>query len=375
MAGLSITLELQGRTVLVVGGGRAAGRAVRSALVAGAQIRWISDGREGRTFRATRAELDAGVVGPGPAPHRRSGWAALIRTVDLVQVVADDSDLVRTAVDACRAARVLWAPLPADVPGIGRVTLVGSGPGGPDLMTARGRDALASADVVLLDRLASRSAVAELAPGAQLIEVGKRPGHHPVPQHRIEELMIEHALAGCHVVRLKGGDPFVFGRGGEEVAACRAAGVPVEVVSGISSALAVPAAAGIPVTHREVAHAFTVVSGHAPLTEPELRSLAGLGGTIVVLMGVLTLPHLTAGLLRHGLDAETPAAVIERGFGPQQRTTVATLGTLVSGVVKTGVRSPAVIVIGDVVSLRSILLPGGELPFEDWAVDPVESRP
>ncbi|BDZ56164.1 hypothetical protein GCM10025870_32370 [Agromyces marinus] len=146
----------------------------------------------------------------------------------------------------------------------GRVTLVGGGPGDADLLTIAAVRALATADVVLYDRLAPHEALADLAPGADLVDVGKRPGHHALPQSGIEALLVEHARAGRHAVRLKGGDPYVLGRGGEEVLACRRAGVPVAVVPGITSAIAVPAAAGIPLTHRGVSHLFTVVSGHAP---------------------------------------------------------------------------------------------------------------
>ncbi|WP_394552374.1 uroporphyrinogen-III C-methyltransferase [Agromyces sp. MMS24-JH15] len=233
----------------------------------------------------------------------------------------------------------------------GRVTLVGGGPGDPELLTLRAVRALGEADVVLYDRLAPRSELERLAPNALLVDVGKRPGHHAVPQGRIEELMVDHALRGAHVVRLKGGDPYVFGRGSEEVLACRRAGVPVEVVPGVSSAIAVPASAGIPLTHRGLTHLFTVVSGHAPLTDDEHRHLAGLGGTIVVLMGVNTLPQLAAGLLRSGLSATTPVAVVERGFSTDQRTTVAELGDIVIAAGVAGVSSPAVIVVGEVVRL------------------------
>jgi uroporphyrin-III C-methyltransferase len=151
------------------------------------------------------------------------------------------------------------------------------------------------------------------------------------------------------VVRLKGGDPFVFGRGGEEVASCARAGVPVSVVPGVTSAIAVPAAAGIPVTHREVSRMFTVVSGHQPLTEEEHRHLAGLGGTIVVLMGVGTLPQLAAGLRRAGMAADVPAAVVERGYSDSQRTTVSSLSGIVTAAAAARCKSPAVLVIGEVV--------------------------
>jgi uroporphyrin-III C-methyltransferase len=233
----------------------------------------------------------------------------------------------------------------------GRVTLVGGGPGTDDLLTVAAVRALAEADVVLYDRLAPHARLSEHAPNAELIDVGKRPGHHAIPQSEIEALIVAHAETGAHVVRLKGGDPYVLGRGSEEVLACHRAGIPVEVVPGVTSAVAVPAAAGIPLTHRGVSHLFTVVSGHAPLTETELTHLAGLGGTIVVLMGVGALPSLTAGLVRAGLDAEMPVAIIERGFQADQRTTTGTLAGIVGAAGRAHVSSPAVVVIGEVVRL------------------------
>jgi uroporphyrin-III C-methyltransferase len=234
---------------------------------------------------------------------------------------------------------------------IGTVTLVGGGPGPLDLMTVGGLEALQRADVVLYDRLAPHDRMAELAPAALLVDVGKRPGHHAVDQREIERMLVSHALQGSRVVRLKGGDSYVLGRGGEEVAACRRAGVPVHVIPGVTSATAVPAAAGIPLTHRGVSHLFTVVSGHAPLTDDELRHLAGLGGTIVVLMGVGTLPSLVAGLSRHGMSPGMPVAAIERGFTAGQRTTVSDLAGIVTAAGAASVASPAVIVIGEVVRL------------------------
>ncbi|WP_240607387.1 uroporphyrinogen-III C-methyltransferase [Cryobacterium aureum] len=233
----------------------------------------------------------------------------------------------------------------------GPVTLVGGGPGAAELLTVAAVTALAQADVVLFDRLAPSDDLASLAPHATLIDVGKRAGSHPVSQAGIEELMVEHALAGKRVVRLKGGDPYVFGRGSEEVLACHRNGIAVTVVSGVTSAIAVPAAAGIPLTHRGISHAFTVISGHAPLTDNELEGLTLLGSTIVVLMGVGTLPTLSQGLLRHGMSAEMAVAIIERGFSNTQRTTVSTLSAVLADAAAAGVRSPAVLVVGEVVRL------------------------
>ncbi|TFB85438.1 uroporphyrinogen-III C-methyltransferase [Cryobacterium luteum] len=242
------------------------------------------------------------------------------------------------------------SPRPGSV-GTGSVILVGGGPGAVELLTMAAVTALEQADVVLFDRLAPNDDLASLAPRAILIDVGKRAGNHPVSQTGIEGLMVEHALAGQRVVRLKGGDPYVFGRGSEEVLACHRNGIPVTVISGVTSAIAVPAAAGIPLTHRGISHAFTVISGHAPLTDNELEGLTLLGSTIVVLMGVGTLPTFSQGLLRHGMSAGMPVAIIERGFSATQRTTVSTLSTVLADAAAAGVRSPAVLVVGEVVRL------------------------
>ena len=236
----------------------------------------------------------------------------------------------------------------------GRVALVGGGPGPLDLLTVRALRLLRAADVVIADRLGPAAEIrAELRPDALLVDVGKRPGHHPVPQERISALLVEHALAGRAVVRLKGGDPFVLGRGGEEVLACRAAGIEVEVVPGISSSLAVPQAAGIPVTHRGTSAGVHVVSGHdaAGPHGPSPATLAALADdsiTTVVLMGVRTLPALVAAARAHGVPGERPVAIVENGHTPLQRTTRTTLERAVRAAEEAQVRSPAVIVIGEV---------------------------
>lgn len=236
----------------------------------------------------------------------------------------------------------------------GRVALVGGGPGPLDLLAVRALRLLRAADVVIADRLGPAAEIrAELRPDALLVDVGKRPGHHPVPQERISALLVEHALAGRAVVRLKGGDPFVLGRGGEEVLACGAAGIEVEVVPGISSALAVPQAAGIPVTHRGTAAGVHVVSGHdaAGPHGPSPATLAALSDdsiTTVVLMGVRTLPALVAAARAHGVPGERPVAIVENGHTPLQRTTLTTLERAVRAAEEAQVRSPAVIVIGEV---------------------------
>ena len=234
----------------------------------------------------------------------------------------------------------------------GTVALVGGGPGHPDLVTLRAKKLLSSADVIVYDRLVSESLISELEPRAswgkvELINVGKQPNQHLVPQAEINAILVREAKAGKRVVRLKGGDPYVFGRGGEELIACAEAGIEVEVVSGISSSISVPAIAGIPVTHRGVATSFTVITGHEAV-----RNLpGGRDHTVVILMGVSTLAESAAALAAEGRGADCPVAIIEDGFGPNQRVTIATLGTIASIAEATGVKAPAVIVIGDVVSL------------------------
>jgi uroporphyrin-III C-methyltransferase/precorrin-2 dehydrogenase/sirohydrochlorin ferrochelatase len=234
----------------------------------------------------------------------------------------------------------------------GHVALVGGGPGDPGLITTRGRRLLAEADVVVVDRLAPRALLDGLDVDVVVVDVGKAAGNHTVPQEQINDLLVEHARAGRRVVRLKGGDPFVLGRGGEEALACVAAGVDVEVVPGVTSAVAVPAAAGIPVTHRGRSRQVTVASGHEGL---DWASLAGLDGTLVLLMGVSGLAEAAAALVAHGKPAATPVAIVESGFSPEQRTTVGTLATIADLARARDVRPPAVIVVGDVVDLHAAL--------------------
>jgi uroporphyrin-III C-methyltransferase/precorrin-2 dehydrogenase/sirohydrochlorin ferrochelatase len=239
----------------------------------------------------------------------------------------------------------------------GHVALVGGGPGDPGLITTLGRRLLADADVVVVDRLAPRELLAELDPGVEVIEAGKGPQAHTLTQLEINALLVERARAGQRVVRLKGGDPFVFGRGGEEALACAEAGISCTVVPGVTSAVAVPAAAGIPVTHRGVARQLTVVSAHAsrPGEGPDWANLAGLEGTLVFLMGVSQLGEIVEGLVGHGRDPQTPVALVERGTLPDQRITRATLATIAAAAAAQDVRSPAVIVVGDVVDVAAEL--------------------
>ena len=232
-------------------------------------------------------------------------------------------------------------------PGAGRVVLVGGGPGDAGLVTVAGMAALAGADVVVTDRLGASGLLHGLADGVEVVDVGKDPHHHPVPQADINRILVERARQGRVVVRLKGGDPFVYGRGGEEVHACRVAGVAVEVVPGVTSAFAAPALAGIPVTQREVAGSVLVASGHAGADPAALAALTA-GATVVLLMAVRALPEICAAALAAGVAADLPVAAVERASEPDQRVTRATLGTATEVMAAAGVRAPAVVVLGPV---------------------------
>jgi uroporphyrin-III C-methyltransferase len=240
-------------------------------------------------------------------------------------------------------------------PGRGIVYLVGAGPGDPGLITVRGLAALRSSEVVVYDRLVHPALLGEAPPAAERIFAGKAAGHHAVAQQEIHAVLVDRARAGRIVTRLKGGDPFVFGRGGEECEALRRAGVRFEVVPGVTSAVAVPAAAGIPVTHRRYGSAFAVVSGHACGSGPDLdwSALARLP-VLVVLMGLRTLPAICDRLLTHGASASTPAAVVSHGTLPQQRTVTGTLATIAGRVRAAGdITPPSVLIVGDTVRMGS----------------------
>ena len=393
-------LRIAGRLVVVVGGGPVAARRARSLVEAGARVRLVAPDV------CEELAVLARVSGPGAVElverAYRTGdldeaWLAHTATgspaVD--QQVSDDAERARvfcvTAGDA--AAGSAWVPAVARTTltddaevtvsvtagrdprrsrairdavasalqsgalplrrqrprsrDVGRVWLVGGGPGDIGLITARGRAVLAQADGVIIDRLGPRALLHELSPDVEVIDVGKTSGNHPVPQHEINALLIQHAQAGRDVVRLKGGDPYVLGRGGEELAACRAAGIEVEVVPGVTSAVSVPAAAGIPVTHRGVARGFSVLTGHDGAADVP----GGPDHTLVLLMGVTHLADTASALITADRPADTPAAVVEDGYGPGQRVTVGTLATIADHAAEVGVRPPAVIVVGAVVRL------------------------
>lgn len=235
---------------------------------------------------------------------------------------------------------------------IGSVTLVGGGPGDPDLLTIGGLKALRSAEVVLYDRLAPLSALDECPSGTELIDVGKVPRGDFTPQEVINELLVRHAKSGKNVVRFKGGDSFVFGRGGEEWQACVQAGIPVRVIPGVTSSVAAPALAGIPVTHRGLTQGFTVVSGHVPPHDQrsrlDWRALAKTSTTLVILMGVKYLPDITEQLLAGGMDPQTPAAIIVHAASEQMRVLRASVAKIADESITAQVTPPAITVIGPV---------------------------
>jgi len=256
-------------------------------------------------------------------------------------------------VDALREGRIdSLARRGGKTPG---VAIVGGGPGDPDLITVRGRRLLAHADVVVADRLAPQGLLEELPPHVEVVDAAKLPRGRAMAQEAINALLVDRARQGRYVVRLKGGDPFVFGRGFEEVEACVAAGVAVTVVPGITSAVGVPGLAGIPLTHRGVAHEAVVVSGHLAPGDPESlvdwTALARLRGTLVVLMGVERLDEIAKALLDGGRSGATPVAIVQDGTLPGERTTTTVLADLAETVVREEVRPPAIVVVGEVVAL------------------------
>jgi uroporphyrin-III C-methyltransferase/precorrin-2 dehydrogenase/sirohydrochlorin ferrochelatase len=292
--------------------------------------------------RADNARLGTAVT---PATTRHDGLT--------VGVLADGnhkrSAAVRNAVAEAMHSGLV-GDTPVDAPVAPGVALVGGGPGDPDLITVRGRLLLARADVVVADRLAPPELLAELGPHVEVIDAAKIPYGRAMAQQAINQTLIDRAGRGKFVVRLKGGDPFVFGRGYEEVQACVEAGVPVTVVPGITSAVAVPAAAGIPVTHRGATHEFVVVSGHLAPDHPDSLidwpALGRLRGTLVLLMAVERIEQFADALLAGGRPADTPAAVIQEGTLTTQRVLRADLATLAQRVREQQIRPPAIVVIG-----------------------------
>ncbi|GAB2970373.1 uroporphyrinogen-III C-methyltransferase [Amycolatopsis acidiphila] len=394
-----VGLDLTGRRVVLVGGGSVAQRRLPRLLGAGAAVELISP----HTTPAVSAMADAGEL----VWHRRryaggdldGAWYALACTDDpqvnaeicaeaerrRVFCVRADAGSAGTAVTAAsgrheglvvgvlsggeplRSAAVrdniveaLHTGVVPDAAkaGIGElpgVALVGGGPGDPELITVKGRRLLARADVVVADRLGPRELLGELRPDVEIVDAAKIPYGRAASQEFINATLIEHAKAGRFVVRLKGGDPYLFGRGFEELIACAEAGVPVTVVPGITSAFAVPAVAGVPVTHRGVAHEVVVVSGHVPpgheTSLVDWDALGRLRGTIVLMMGVERLDRFAAALLAAGRPGDTPVAIVQDGTMPAQRITRSTLDSVAADAKAAGVRPPAVTVIGPVAGL------------------------
>ncbi|MDC5696896.1 uroporphyrinogen-III C-methyltransferase [Intrasporangium calvum] len=325
---MSLDLSLTGRSVLLTGIAHDAGATIHALLRDGAHVTV--------TAPADPADLPTSVRD--------------LAERGLIELRAEPEP---TAYDVViRAAR---ATVPAEGSGAGEVILVGGGPSDAGLITIQGLEALQRADVVVHDRLAPLAALAHAPEGAEIIDVGKIPRGEFTPQERINAILVEQAQRGRTVVRLKGGDNFVFGRGGEEAQACRTAGIPVTVVPGITSSVAAPALAGIPVTHRDLVQGFSVVSGHVPPGDPrstlDWGALARSGTTLVILMGVATLPAVATELIAQGLAADTPAAVVADAGMASMRTVRAPLDAIAETAAREGIGAPAVVVIGAVAAL------------------------
>lgn len=308
-------------------------------------------GRPGRTGRVARKYARAGAVIECSQVDQLEALAEHSPALVIICAGADD-DYARWRAEVSRALPGVLLSRDAEEPrqGAGKVFLIGAGPGHPGYLTVRAREALAESDVVLIDHLAPTADIQEWAPAAEIIDVGKVPGKHKVPQRQIDQLMIDAALAGRNVARLKGGDPYVFGRGSEELYVCEQAGLDVEVISGVTASIAVPARADVPMTLRKVSHLFSVVSGHAELSNQELNHLAELlkmGGTVSLLMGVRTLPHTVAGLLERGVDSDLPIASFENVYRPGEKILFSTLGNARTQLAE--IKPPAITVIGRVV--------------------------
>ena len=392
-----VGLRLSGRRVVVLGGGQVAQRRLPSLVAAGAEVLLVSPS----ATPSVQAMADVGELRwerRGYAPGDLAGaWYAVVATDDPAANAAASAEAEERRVwcvrsDDARAATA-WTPATGRSDGVtvavltGRdprrsaavrdavveglrdgtlaaprrrtrtpgVALVGGGPGDPDLITVRGRRLLAEADVVIADRLGPRALLEELPPHVEVVDAAKIPHGRAMAQDAINAALVAAARAGKSVVRLKGGDPFVFGRGMEEAEALAAEGIACTVVPGITSAVSVPGAAGVPVTHRGVAHEFTVVSGHLPPEDPrslvDWPALARLRGTLVLLMAVEHCGAIAGTLVRHGRPAHTPVAVVQDGTTAGQRRVDATLATLAEVAAAEAVRPPAVIVVGEVVNV------------------------
>ncbi len=394
-----VGLRLAGRRVVVLGGGQVAQRRLPSLIAAGADVVLVSTS----ATPSVEAMADAGELRWERRAYARGdlegAWYAVVATDDPAANAAASAEAEERRVWCVRSddahAATAWTPATGRSEGVtvavltgddprrsaavrdavveglrdgtlaaprhraraAGVALVGGGPGDPDLITVRGRRLLAEADVVIADRLGPRALLDELPPHVEVIDAAKIPYGRAMAQEAINSALIEAAKAGKAVVRLKGGDPFVFGRGMEEAEALAAHGIPCTVVPGITSAVSVPGAAGVPVTHRGVAHEFTVVSGHVRPDDPrslvDWAALARLRGTLVLLMAVEHCGAIADALVAHGRAADTPVAVVQEGTTAAQRRVDATLATLGAVVAAQGVRPPAVIVVGEVVNVSA----------------------
>ena len=386
-----VGLRLTGKKVVVVGGGTVAQRRLPLLIANGADVHVITrsatpavEGISGitltlREFRdgdldgawyaiaATNdPDVNAAVVAEAERKHifcvradvAREGSAVTPASFEYeglsVGVLAGGEHRRSAAIRSAIHEALQQGLITAETPGVvhGGVALVGGGPGDPELITVRGRRLLAHADVVVADRLAPQELLAELPPQVEVIDAAKIPYGRAMAQDAINEVLIDRAKAGKFVVRLKGGDPFVFARGYEEVLACADAGIPVTVVPGVTSAIGVPALAGVPVTHRAVTHEFVVVSGHVAPGHPESlvnwNALAAMSGTIVLLMAVERIELFAKVLLEGGRPADTPVLVVQQGTTTAQRTLRATLHDAAERIREDGIRPPAIIVIGSV---------------------------
>ena len=407
VTGFPLLLDLAGRRVLVVGGGQVATRRVQALLEAGAEVvvvapvvsdeisasgvdvlerpfgpadvegAWLAlactdDADVNAAVAAAAVERRVFCVRSDAASGGSARTPAVLRRDGLTVAVTGGDDPLRAVAlrDAVSVALDLGElparPARAAVAG-GSVALVGGGPGDPELITVRGRRLVASADVIVVDRLAPRGLLEDLPDSVEVIDCGKSAHRHNLTQKEINDVLVERALAGKRVVRLKGGDPFVFGRGGEEYLACVQAGIPVTVVPGISSALAGPAAAGIPLTHRGVAADFTVVSGHLDPGRPaesgvDWPGLATGAGTLVLLMSMDRLDLIAERLIEHGRAPDTPAAVVHKATLDGQRVIRAPLDELARAAEAAGVGAPSVVVIGEVVDVLGLHNVAGDLP-------------
>ncbi|MEQ3554406.1 uroporphyrinogen-III C-methyltransferase [Pseudonocardia nematodicida] len=391
-------LDLSGRRVVVVGGGQVAQRRVARLIAAGADVEVVSPevtpavegmasaGEITWTARGyTGGDLDGAwyVIAATDDPGVNAAVTAEAERSRTFCVRADDGALgtavtpatggfdgmtvgvlargahrrsaaVRTALVEALAAGVVDDSAEPPQPG---VALVGGGPGDPELITVRGRRLLARADVVVADRLGPRDLIDELSPDVEVIDASKIPYGRAMAQEKINELLVEHARAGRFVVRLKGGDPFVYGRGFEEVQACAAAGVPVTVVPGITSAFAAPAVAGTPVSHRGVAHEIVVVSGHVAPGDPrsltDWPALGRMRGTIVLMMAVERIGRFADVLVEHGRDPRTPVLIVQDATTRIQRSVRTTLAAAEQAAAEQEISPPAIVVIGPVAGLEA----------------------